>query len=170
MSPISLGLDILLIGLLLVALAVGLRLNKRLKALREGQAGFVAAVGDLDAAALRAEAGLKALRAASEDTHDALLTRIETARALCAKLESAALEVERVRTVAATASLPIAPAAAAAPAPPAPPPRAASRLDPRFRDDLPSLRRPSLVRELDEDLFESAAEPAPLRRAMGDRR
>src|SRR3712207_2175872 len=109
MSPISLGLDILLIGLLLVALAVGLRLNKRLKALREGQAGFIAAVGDLDAAALRAEAGLKALRAASEDTHDALLTRTETARALCAKLESAALEVERVRTVAATASLPIAP-------------------------------------------------------------
>src|SRR4051812_35834856 len=129
MSPISLGLDILLIGLLLVALVVGLRLNKRLKALREGQSHFIAAVGDLDAAAVRAEAGLKALRAASEETHDALLTRIETARALCAKLETATLETERARAVAATASLPIARVAppTPAPAPPVtPPPRAES--------------------------------------------
>ena len=172
MSPISLGLDILLIGLLLVALAVGLRLNKRLKTLREGQAHFIAAVGDLDAAALRAEAGLKALRAASEDTHDALLTRIETARALCAKLETVTLEAERARAVAATASLPIARAATPSPPPAAavPPPRAESRLDPRFRDDRLPPRRPSLVRELDEDLFEMGPDPAPMRRTAGDRR
>ena len=64
MSLIALGLDILLVGLLLAALAVGLRLNKRLKALRDSQAGFASAVRDLDAAALRAEQGLADLRAA----------------------------------------------------------------------------------------------------------
>ncbi len=160
MSPVALGLDLLLIGLLIVALGVGLKLNKKLKAMRDGQVGFVAAVAELDSAATRAESALKALRAASEETHDALLTRIETARALCAKLDAASVEVERVRAVAATAT-------------PAPA-RADSRLDPRFRDDrfasaLGAPRRPALVRELDEDLFE--IEDAVLaRRAAGDRR
>jgi hypothetical protein len=155
MSPIALGLDVLLIGLLLVALAVGLRLNKRLKALRDGQASFVTAVAELDSAATRAESALAALRAASEDTHDALLTRIETARGLCVKLEAAAAEAAGARAVAATAS-PM-------------PARAESRLDPRFRDDRFSLRRPALVRELDEDLFE-IEDVGPARRAVGDRR
>jgi len=160
MSPVALSLDLLLIGLLIVALGVGLKLNKKLKAMRDGQVGFVAAVAELDSAATRAESALKALRAASEETHDALLTRIETARALCAKLDAASVEVERVRAVAATAT-------------PAPA-RADSRLDPRFRDDrfasaLGAPRRPALVRELDEDLFE--IEDAVLaRRAAGDRR
>ena len=158
MSPIALGLDILLIGLLLVALGVGLRLNKRLKAMREGQAGFVAAVAELDSAATRAESALKALRAASEDAHDALLTRIETARALSAKLDAAAVEVERARAVAATA----------APIPASAPARAESRLDPRFRDDR-FMRRPAMVRELDEDLFE-IDDAGLTRRAAGARR
>ena len=160
MSPIALGLDILLITLLLAALAVGLRLNKRLTALRESQAGFVSAVAELDSSAMRAESALKALRAASEDTHDALLTRIETARALCVKLESAAADAERARAVAATQSLPPTPA----------PARAESRLDPRFREDRFPPRRPALVREVDEDLFEIEPDAGRVRRFAGDRR
>jgi hypothetical protein len=143
MSPIALGLDLLLVSLLLVALVVGLRLNKRLKALREGQASFVHAVGELDAAAKRAEAGLKALRAASEDTHDALLTRIETARGLIAKLENAAFAAER-----AGAALP-----AVTPAVPAPAPAALSR------PERPQTARP-VVRGIDEELFEEAPQRA----------
>ncbi len=148
MSPIALGLDLLLVSLLLVALVVGLRLNKRLQALREGQAGFVRAVAELDAAAMRAEAGLKALRAASEDTHDALLTRIETARGLIAKLENATFAAERI-----AASAP-----AAAPAPAVMAPEALSRTE------RAPLVRP-VVRGVDEDLFEEAP-----RRAGGLRR
>jgi hypothetical protein len=146
MSPIGLGLDVLLIGLLLVALTLGLRLNKRLKALREGQAAFVHAVGELDAAASRAESGLKALRAASEDTHDALLTRIETARGLIAKLENATFAAERASAVIPAAT------ATAVPAP-APAPAALSR------PVRPAAPRP-VVRGIDEELFEEAPQRA----------
>jgi ABC-type transporter Mla subunit MlaD len=96
MSPIALGLDLLLAALLLTALVMGARLNGRLKALRGSQADFVKAVAELDQAAARAESGLADLRRATEDTHDQLLTRIETARGLIAKLERASLEAERV--------------------------------------------------------------------------
>lgn len=100
MSPIALGLDLLLAALLLMALIMGARLNTRLKALRDSQAHFVKAVADLDQAAARAESGLAALRYATEDTHDQLLTRIETARGLIAKLERASLDAERALSAA----------------------------------------------------------------------
>jgi hypothetical protein len=95
MSPVALGLDILLMLLLIAALGVGLRLNRRLTALREGHAAFAKGVAELNAAAARAEAGLTQLRAVADETHDALLTRIETARGLIGKLEAAASTAER---------------------------------------------------------------------------
>ena len=95
MSPVALGLDILLVVLLLAALAVGVRLNRRLSALREGHQGFAKAVAELDSAAARAEAGLAHLRAAADETHDQLLTRIETARGLIGRLETASALAER---------------------------------------------------------------------------
>jgi hypothetical protein len=173
MSPIAVGLDILLVTLLIAALVVGLRLNRRLKALREGQAGFVKAVGDLDAAAARAEAGLRALRAASEDAHDALLTRIETARGLITRLDTATEAASR-----AAAAIGAAPSAAALHAPVSPPLRAESRLDPRFRDALaaaparPGPVRPAPLRGIDDDLFESEPEPPAdgVQRRLGARR
>ena len=97
MSVVGLGMDALLGLLLVAALAVGVRLNGKLTTLRTGQAGFVKAVGDLDAAAMRAEAGLAALRAATLDAHDHLLDRIETARALADRLEHAVGEAETAR-------------------------------------------------------------------------
>lgn len=95
MSPIALSLDLLLALLLATALVVGVRLNGRLKALKESHANFARSVDELNQAAARAEAGLAALHSASEEVHDSLLARIETARALIAKLERTASEAER---------------------------------------------------------------------------
>jgi hypothetical protein len=89
MNPITLGMDGLLAGLLLIAVLVGLRLNGRLKALRESHAGFAKAVSELDAAAAKADSALKSLHLASDQTHDDLLARIETARSLILRLEKA---------------------------------------------------------------------------------
>ena len=89
MSPVALIMDALLAVLLTAALGLGVRLNARLKALRDGQAGFAAAVAELNQAAGRAEAGLASLKIASEEAHDQLLKRIETARELTRRLEAA---------------------------------------------------------------------------------
>jgi hypothetical protein len=87
MSLIALGMNLLLAGLLLAALAMGARLNRRLKALRDSHDGFAVAVRELNAAAERAEQGLADLRAATDEATDALADRIEKGRALAAKLE-----------------------------------------------------------------------------------
>lgn len=87
MSAIAIGLNLLLALLLGAALFMGWRLNRRLKGLRASQEGFALAVGELNAAAARAERGLADLRAASDETSDALGERMEKARALAAKLE-----------------------------------------------------------------------------------
>ena len=153
MSLISAGMDVLLVTLLLTALFVGLKLNKRLKALRDGQASFVRAVGELDTAAARAESALASLRAASEDTHDALLTRIETTRGLILRLENAG---------AAAKSLTVTPVATAA----QPGLRSETRLDPRFRETFSLAKPKPAARNLDDELFE--AEPlGPLQRRAG---
>ena len=80
MSPIALAMNLVLALLLLSALGFGWRLERRLKALREGQSNFVAAVADLDRAARRAENGLAELRAATDETMELLSGRIEKAR------------------------------------------------------------------------------------------
>lgn len=162
MSPVALGLDILLVTLLVTALVVGFRLNRRLSALRDSQAGFAKAVLELDAAATRAEAGLRALKAASEDAHDELLTRIDTARQLANRLEAATAAAATAALVAAEQKPPVA----------APLTRAAARLDPRFRDTsvvAPPAAAPrrTPARSIDDDLFESAPEP---RAYVGGRR
>ena len=80
MSPIALIINLFLAMLLLAALVVGVSLNKRLKALKDGQAGFANAVADLDRAAARAHAGLAELRAATDEALDLLGGRITKAR------------------------------------------------------------------------------------------
>ncbi len=127
MDPVSLGMDGLLVLLLLAALAVGWRLNGKLKSLKESQAGFAKAVADLDLAAGRAEAGLEALRGATLEAHDALLTRIETARTLSARLDRACEDAEAAAAKAESRARLLervtpSPASAAAPVPAAAPP------------------------------------------------
>ena len=92
MSLVAIGLNALLSGLLLLALWMGFRLNRRLNALRQSNEGFARAVAELDNAAQRAERGLAALREATDEAVDLLSDRIEKARALAAKLER---QVER---------------------------------------------------------------------------
>jgi hypothetical protein len=151
MSPIALGLDLILAILLVSALVVGLRLNARLKTLQAGQAGFVKAALELNQAAARADAGLAALRAAAEEVHDGLVTRIETARQLAAKLEGAA---ERAPQAAVAALGVPKPAAAEAEVEtvirPAPAP---IRFTPRPVK--------SAIRDMDDDLFEAPGGGGP---------
>jgi hypothetical protein len=87
MSLIGLAMNLLLAGLLLAALTMGWRLNRRLKALRDSHEGFAAAVAELNTAATRAEQGLADLRAATDEAVDILGDRIEKGRTLAARLE-----------------------------------------------------------------------------------
>lgn len=98
MSLIAIGMNVLLAGLLMAAMVVGIRLNRRLKALRDSHEGFELAVRELNLAAGRAEQGLADLRAATDEATDMLSDRIEKGRALATKLErlvSAAPELPR---------------------------------------------------------------------------
>lgn len=80
-------MDALLMLLLACALAYGVRLDKKLKALREGQLAFAGAVNELNMAASRAEAALASLRASGQET-DLLHDRIVKARTVKAELEA----------------------------------------------------------------------------------
>src|SRR5262245_40294212 len=89
MSAVALILNLLLGGLLLAALGLGWRLERRLKALRDSQASFTQAVADLDRAAVRAEQGLADLRAATDEASEQLAGRIDRAREMTARLDGA---------------------------------------------------------------------------------
>src|SRR5690606_30758291 len=80
-------LDGVLMLLLVAALGYGVRLERKLTTLREGQQAFASAVGELNAAAGRAEAALASLRASGQET-DLLHDRIIKAREVKAQLEA----------------------------------------------------------------------------------
>jgi hypothetical protein len=96
MSDIGLIMNGLLGVLLIGALALGWRLEGRLKALRASHESFARAVGDLDRAAARAEQGLADLRAATDEAAESLAGRIERAKSLSAKLEGLTREATNV--------------------------------------------------------------------------
>jgi hypothetical protein len=83
---IGLVMDAALMLLLVCAVGFGVRLERRLKVLREGQLAFAGAVTELNEAAGRAEAALASLRAAGQET-DLLHDRIVRARELKGELE-----------------------------------------------------------------------------------
>jgi hypothetical protein len=92
MSDIGLIMNALL-GLLLVgALALGWRLEGRLKVLKASHQSFTRAVEDLDRAASRAEQGLADLRAATDEAAETLAARVERAGALSHRLEKLTAE------------------------------------------------------------------------------
>ena len=103
-------LDGVLMLLLVAALGYGVRLERKLTALRQGQQAFASAVTELNAAAGRAEAALASLRASGQET-DLLHDRIIKARELKAQLEAL---IARGPAVAPAAPEPV----RAAPAPP----------------------------------------------------
>jgi len=118
MNPISIGLNLLLAVLLGLTLWLGLRLNRRLMALRDGQTQFAAAVADLDRAAARAERGLAEIRGSGDETLELLLGRIEKGRELAARLErlndTAHTTLERAAAISAAQTLAQTPAQAPA--------------------------------------------------------
>lgn len=80
-------LDGVLMVLLVAALGYGVRLERKLSALRAGQQAFASAVTELNTAAGRAETALATLRASGHET-DLLHDRIVKAREVKAQLES----------------------------------------------------------------------------------
>jgi hypothetical protein len=80
-------LDGVLMLLLVAALGYGVRLERKLSALRAGQLAFASAVSELNTAAGRAEAALATLRASGHET-DLLHDRIVKAREVKAQLEA----------------------------------------------------------------------------------
>jgi hypothetical protein len=83
---IGMVMDAALMLLLVCAVGFGVRLERKLKVLREGQLAFAGAVTELNQAAGRAEAALASLRAAGQET-DLLHDRIVRARELKGELE-----------------------------------------------------------------------------------
>lgn len=178
MTVVALALNVFLAVLLIVALAFGWRLERRLKALRDSHAGFAKAVADLDQAAARAEQGLADLRAATDEASEALADRIERATLLAARLDE---RINRPLVTPPPAAAPV----AARPEPVAPkgerrlkaedferllereakarPPGGAPRAEP---EPGPPPARPSAPKEtprsrarVDDDLFEGPVDP-----------
>lgn len=142
MSIVALSMNVLLGVLLIAAMGFGWRLERQLKALRAGHDNFARAVADLDDAARRAEAGLAALRLASEEAEEGLAARIETARALSEQLERPISDRSRRGAMAAAPSRdddwldrPLAPARERT-APVRPEPQTTARSRARVDDDL----------------------------------
>jgi hypothetical protein len=83
---IGIVLDAVLMLLLVAALGYGVRLEKKLTALRAGQLAFAGAVTELNQAAGRAESALISLRQSGEEA-DILHDRLMKAREVKAQLE-----------------------------------------------------------------------------------
>ncbi len=87
MNLISIILELFLAGLMGLGIHVGIKLERRLKHLRESQADFGKAVTELNDAAARAENGLMELRQATREAQTALAERTHEARTGSARLE-----------------------------------------------------------------------------------
>ena len=87
MNAIAFCLDLILASLLLAALFVGLRLDRKLKVLKDSQSGFANAVAELDAAIVKAQDGLSALKATAVQAETAIADRIQDARGMTARLD-----------------------------------------------------------------------------------
>lgn len=86
MSPIAFTVEIVLALMLGACLFYFWRLDARLKALREGQDGVLAAAAELAQATAQAEAAVRSLRATALDAGRDLQSRINDARATADRL------------------------------------------------------------------------------------
>ena len=160
---ISIGLNLLLGVMLFCALMMGVRLEKRLRGLRDSHLDFAKAVSELDQAADRTEASLASLRAGTEAARTDLAARIDQARLACQRLEQLTAAADK----ALDRPLPLAVAPAEAPRALAPRLAAQSPLRPVA---APPMRSRAVV---DDDLFDNgpAREQRPLLAAFaGGRR
>lgn len=86
MSPMTLGLEILLAVLLAACLFYCWRLERKLSALRNGQDGVRQAAVELVQAVTQAETAIRSLRGTAQEAGRDLQARIDTARALSDRL------------------------------------------------------------------------------------
>lgn len=159
MSLVAITMNLLLMALLLVALGMGWQLNRRLKALKDSQAGFAKAVSELDGAAKRAEAGLSDLRSATAEANQVLSERIAMARDLAGKLEDrvAAAKAAPVREAPPAPARPVDREPLTLGRPVASPARARLEMDrARAAPLMPERQALSRRRASDDDLFEDA--------------
>ena len=117
---ISIGINLILGMLLTCALILGVRLEKKLRGLRQSHADFAKAVNELDGAAARTESSLQALRAGAETAKTEIASRIDQARIACQRLEKLSADAERVANQRPAAGPSAAPRPAAALRPPEP--------------------------------------------------
>lgn len=110
-------MDAVLMLLLVAAVGYGIKLERKLAALRAGQLAFAQAVSELNNAAGRAENALATLRASGQET-DLLHDRIIKAREVKAQLETLIARAPAVAPVRVVENEPVrrTPAAVAAPA------------------------------------------------------
>ncbi len=87
MNAVAFCLDLILASLLLAALLVGFRLDRKFKALKESQSGFVDAVADLNASLVKAQDSLAALKSAAAIAEVAISDRIQDAKGITARLD-----------------------------------------------------------------------------------
>jgi hypothetical protein len=94
MSPVALTLNLTLGVLLIGAMILGLRLDRRLRALRESHNSFAKAVSELDQAALRTQSGLNELKATAEGVRADLSEQLHNARILSERLTALTAEAD----------------------------------------------------------------------------
>ncbi|MBU1540944.1 MAG: hypothetical protein KKC29_14010 [Alphaproteobacteria bacterium] len=146
-------LDGVLMLLLVAALGYGVRLEKKLSALRAGQQAFATAVTELNTAAGRAEAALANLRASGQET-DLLHDRIIKAREVKAQLEGLIARAPEAPKAAPPAEMPRPVLVAARP------PAAATAEDER------ALRMAALAERI-QGLSPATRAPAPVAAILG---
>ena len=84
MNIFSLTIEIILISLLLIAIIYCWRLDQRLKTLRSGKDGMLAAARDLQISVADAQRAVEMLRRSAEASGRDLQTKIDEARAVAA--------------------------------------------------------------------------------------
>lgn len=156
MSLIALCLNLVLAILLVAALVIGLRLERRLKTVREGQLAFAKAVNELDAAALKAREGLAELRAATDEATDLLGGRIVRAREAADRLDKLVSRAEAM------------PAPQAYTPPPLPQPHAAQGPEGGLAALLERLKQAETVIAHNEPAPVSIARPSRVRPSVDD--
>lgn len=88
--------ELALIALLALTLVYCIVLERRLSALRKGQDGLKATIGELNTAIVSAGASMRALKAAAGGAAETLDGRIESARALIDELSLMTASGERI--------------------------------------------------------------------------
>ena len=78
----SFAIDTVFITLLVATIVFAFRLERRLASLRGTKEQLAAVIGELNAAAARAEAGIRGLKSAAETTGATLDERVKRARSL----------------------------------------------------------------------------------------